>query len=223
MHKTSPKLSSRSKAAAPSMANGYDKMFDTSRIFQCPRRFNQQPKYLSPGQKFGAGSECETASARTVASLSASSRALLEIFDLVAGAVGGGAVAVPLASSAAATVGFTGAGILAGSPAAAMMAAAAVANGGGVASFSAVAGLQSVGAVGLAPSTAAGMAVLGTFELEGLLLVQAPCWLGRMVGSTLGVYNLGLIFVSARTNKRHHHHIGLAWDRGVKMAFCPYY
>jgi hypothetical protein len=28
----------------------------------------------------------------------------------------------------------------------------------------------------------------------------------RMVGSTLGVYNFGLIFVSARTNKRHHHH-----------------
>jgi hypothetical protein len=26
-----------------------------------------------------------------------------------------------------------------------------------------------------------------------------------MVGSTLGVYNFGLIFVSARTNKRHHH------------------
>jgi hypothetical protein len=26
-----------------------------------------------------------------------------------------------------------------------------------------------------------------------------------MVGSTLGVYSVGLIFVSARTNKRHHH------------------
>ncbi len=29
----------------------------------------------------------------------------------------------------------------------------------------------------------------------------------RMVGSTLGVYSFGLIFVSARTNKRHHHHL----------------
>ena len=29
----------------------------------------------------------------------------------------------------------------------------------------------------------------------------------RMVGSTLGVYGFGLIFVSARTNKRHHHHV----------------
>ena len=27
----------------------------------------------------------------------------------------------------------------------------------------------------------------------------------RMVGSTLGVYDFGLIFVSVRTNKRHHH------------------
>jgi hypothetical protein len=26
-----------------------------------------------------------------------------------------------------------------------------------------------------------------------------------MLGSTLGVYSFGLIFVSARTNKRHHH------------------
>jgi hypothetical protein len=29
----------------------------------------------------------------------------------------------------------------------------------------------------------------------------------RMVGSTLGVYNFGLIFVSERTNKRHHHRL----------------
>jgi hypothetical protein len=28
----------------------------------------------------------------------------------------------------------------------------------------------------------------------------------RMVGSTLGVYSFGLIFVPARTNKRYHHH-----------------
>jgi hypothetical protein len=89
---------------------------------------------------------------------------------LLAGAVGGGAVAVALAPSVAATVGFTGAGILAGSPAAAMMSAAAVANGGSVASFSAVAGLQSVGAVGLATSTAAGMAVLGAFAVGGVVL-----------------------------------------------------
>jgi hypothetical protein len=30
-----------------------------------------------------------------------------------------------------------------------------------------------------------------------------------MVGSTLGVYSFGLTFVSARTNKRHHHHVTL--------------
>jgi hypothetical protein len=29
----------------------------------------------------------------------------------------------------------------------------------------------------------------------------------RMVGSTLGVYSFALIFVSARTNKRHHHQV----------------
>ena len=28
----------------------------------------------------------------------------------------------------------------------------------------------------------------------------------RMLGSTIGVYSFGLIFVSARTNKRYHHH-----------------
>ena len=34
----------------------------------------------------------------------------------------------------------------------------------------------------------------------------------RMVGRTLGVYSFGLIFVSARTNKTHHHlEIALAW------------
>ena len=32
---------------------------------------------------------------------------------------------------------------------------------------------------------------------------KQPC----MVGSTLGVYSFGLIFVSTRTSKRHHHHL----------------
>jgi hypothetical protein len=98
---------------------------------------------------------------------------------VVAGAVGGGAVAVALAPSAAATAGFTAAGILAGSPAAAMMSAAAIAKGGGVASFSAVSGLQSVGAVGLATSTAAGMAVLGTGAVLGCALGAGTVFVGR--------------------------------------------
>ncbi|NXC43161.1 IFI27 protein, partial [Penelope pileata] len=46
-------------------------------------------------------------------------------------------------------MGFTAAGIAAGSVAAKMMSAAAIANGGGVAAGSTVAVLQSVGAVGL--------------------------------------------------------------------------
>ncbi|NXI48015.1 I27L2 protein, partial [Galbula dea] len=45
-------------------------------------------------------------------------------------------------------LGFTGAGIAAGSIAAKMMSAAAIANGGGVAAGSTVAVLQSVGAAG---------------------------------------------------------------------------
>ncbi|XP_063033675.1 interferon alpha-inducible protein 27-like protein 2A isoform X6 [Melospiza melodia melodia] len=46
-------------------------------------------------------------------------------------------------------LGFTGAGIAAGSVAAKMMSAAAIANGGGVAAGSTVAVLQSIGAAGL--------------------------------------------------------------------------
>ena len=45
---TSPKLSLPSKAAAPSMAKSNGRMFTTNRMFQCPRKFNQLPKYLSP-------------------------------------------------------------------------------------------------------------------------------------------------------------------------------
>jgi hypothetical protein len=37
-----------------------------------------------------------------------------------------------------------------------------------------------------------------------------------MMGSTLGVYSFGLIFVSARTNKRHHHQLA----RRAKLKRC---
>ncbi|XP_035301810.1 interferon alpha-inducible protein 27-like protein 2A isoform X2 [Cricetulus griseus] len=71
---------------------------------------------------------------------------------IIGAAIGGvGAViAAPIALSA---LGFTGAGIAAGSIAAKMMSAAAIANGGGVAAGSLVATLQSVGAVGLSASS----------------------------------------------------------------------
>jgi hypothetical protein len=36
-------------------AKSNDRIFTTSRLFQCPRKFNQQPKFLSPGPKWGAG------------------------------------------------------------------------------------------------------------------------------------------------------------------------
>jgi hypothetical protein len=38
------------------------------------------------------------------------------------------------------------------------------------------------------------------------IISASPSKQPRMVGSTLAVYSFGLIFVSARTNKRHHHH-----------------
>ena len=69
-------------------------------------------------------------------------------------------------------VGFTGAGITAGSMAANMMSAAAVANGGGVAAGSAVAFLQSAGTVGLG---AIGNGVLGGTIGSFVKLVQGDC------------------------------------------------
>ncbi|XP_008397722.1 interferon alpha-inducible protein 27-like protein 2B isoform X1 [Poecilia reticulata] len=78
---------------------------------------------------------------------------------IAASAVLGGIGAVALAPVVLGAVGFTSAGIAAGSFAASMMSAAAVANGGGVAAGSLVAILQSAGAVGL--SAAASTAVAG--------------------------------------------------------------
>ncbi|XP_018778119.1 interferon alpha-inducible protein 27-like protein 2A isoform X1 [Serinus canaria] len=60
-------------------------------------------------------------------------------------------------------LGFTGAGIAAGSIAAKMMSAAAIANGGGVAAGSTVAVLQSIGAAGLSAGAKVGLtAALGS-------------------------------------------------------------
>ncbi|NXE93320.1 I27L2 protein, partial [Menura novaehollandiae] len=60
-------------------------------------------------------------------------------------------------------LGFTGAGIAAGSVAAKMMSAAAIANGGGVAAGSTVAVLQSIGAAGFSIGAKIGLtSVLGS-------------------------------------------------------------
>ncbi|XP_025041860.1 interferon alpha-inducible protein 27-like protein 2A [Pelodiscus sinensis] len=80
----------------------------------------------------------------------------------------GTGVAVVGAPVALWAVGFTGAGIAAGSIAAKMMSAAAIANGGGVAAGSLVAVLQSVGVTGL---PAAAQAVLvGAGAVVGALI-----------------------------------------------------
>jgi hypothetical protein len=49
-----------------------------------------------------------------------------------------------------------------------------------------------------------GPGAAGTFLLFHIISVS-PSKQPRMVGSFLGVYIVGQIFVSARTNKRHHH------------------
>ncbi|XP_046787864.1 interferon alpha-inducible protein 27, mitochondrial isoform X3 [Gallus gallus] len=81
--------------------------------------------------------------------------------NIIKAAIGGGVatgvalVAAPLIVGA---MGFTAAGISAGSIAAKMMSAAAIANGGGVAAGSIVAVLQSIGAAGLSFVAKVGLA-----------------------------------------------------------------
>ncbi|XP_054548736.1 interferon alpha-inducible protein 27-like protein 2A isoform X2 [Talpa occidentalis] len=78
------------------------------------------------------------------------------------GYVIGGVAAVVAAPVVLGAVGFTGAGIAAGSVAAKMMSAAAIANGGGVAAGSLVATLQSAGAAGLSASSNALLGAAGS-------------------------------------------------------------
>ncbi|OPJ71764.1 interferon alpha-inducible protein 27-like protein 2 isoform A [Patagioenas fasciata monilis] len=79
----------------------------------------------------------------------------------IGAAVGAGLllVGIPLAIGA---LGFTSAGIAAGSVAAKMMSAAAIANGGGVAAGSTVAVLQSIGAAGMSLGAKIGLGTLGS-------------------------------------------------------------
>uniref|UniRef100_A0A8C3Y368 Uncharacterized protein n=1 Tax=Catharus ustulatus TaxID=91951 RepID=A0A8C3Y368_CATUS len=75
----------------------------------------------------------------------------------VIGATVGAGVALVGIPACIGALGFTGAGIAAGSIAAKMMSAAAIANGGGVAAGSTVAVLQSVGAAGFSLGTKIGL------------------------------------------------------------------
>nr|XP_060639752.1 interferon alpha-inducible protein 27-like protein 2A [Anolis sagrei ordinatus] len=80
--------------------------------------------------------------------------------------LGGATIGVPLALG---VLGFTAAGITAGSVAAGMMSSAAAAGGGGVAAGSLVAVLQSIGAAGLSASATASSTVSGTLLAAVLL------------------------------------------------------
>ncbi|KAL8186964.1 UNVERIFIED_CONTAM: hypothetical protein K2H54_025002 [Gekko kuhli] len=86
----------------------------------------------------------------------------------IAAAAVAGAAATAALPAVVGVLGFTGAGIAAGSTAASMMSASAIANGGGVAAGSVVAVLQSVGAAGVSAATsvagAAGGALLGALS-----------------------------------------------------------
>ncbi|XP_074419469.1 interferon alpha-inducible protein 27-like protein 2A [Larus michahellis] len=85
----------------------------------------------------------------------------MDFLGIVMGATAGlglAAVGVPMAVGA---LGFTAAGITAGSVAAKMMSAAAIANGGGVAAGSTVAVLQSIGAAGVPTAVQAALTAVG--------------------------------------------------------------
>ncbi|XP_034609785.1 interferon alpha-inducible protein 27-like protein 2A isoform X2 [Trachemys scripta elegans] len=86
---------------------------------------------------------------------------MVGFIPIAVGATIGLGVATVGVPGALGAVGFTGAGIAAGTPAAKMMSAAAIANGGGVAAGSTVAVLQSVGAAGLSLATKGAVTAVG--------------------------------------------------------------
>lgn len=103
-------------------------------------------------------------------------------------AIAGGAVAPTVVVGGIQAIGFTSAGIAAGSTAAGMMSSAAIASGGAIASGSTVATLQTIGAVGAlagGPLAAAiiGGSVLGVGATYGVIKIHESlknpnneCW-----------------------------------------------
>jgi hypothetical protein len=60
---------------------------------------------------------------------------------------------------------------------------------------------------GVRSGPGAARTILLFYTISARPISARPSKQPRMVGSTLGVYSFGLIFVSARTNKRHHHQV----------------
>uniref|UniRef100_A0A8C9X0M4 Interferon alpha-inducible protein 27-like protein 2A n=1 Tax=Sander lucioperca TaxID=283035 RepID=A0A8C9X0M4_SANLU len=89
-------------------------------------------------------------------------------FVALGGGALGAAVATPVVLGVVGAIGFTSAGIAAGSYAASLMSAAAVANGGGVAAGSLVAICQAAG--GLSGAATAAAASAGAAGVGGTVL-----------------------------------------------------
>ncbi|XP_063212217.1 interferon alpha-inducible protein 27-like protein 2B, partial [Chroicocephalus ridibundus] len=118
-----------------------------------------QLRALGGGGRRGPGSERTPHTSRS--SAARPGQPTMDFLGIVMGATAGlglAAVGVPMAVGA---LGFTAAGITAGSVAAKMMSAAAIANGGGVAAGSTVAVLQSIGAAGVPTAVKATLTAIG--------------------------------------------------------------
>ncbi|XP_060938725.1 interferon alpha-inducible protein 27-like protein 2A [Limanda limanda] len=93
---------------------------------------------------------------------------MIGLVGKMAAMIAGAAGAVILVPVTLGAIGFTSAGIAAGSTAATMMSSAAVAGGGGVAAGSLVAVLQSAGAAGLSWAVTGAVASTGA-AVTGLM------------------------------------------------------
>ncbi|CAL4078311.1 unnamed protein product [Meganyctiphanes norvegica] len=124
---------------------------DQSTVVQCPISHNVVHDLLRAAENIDQAQN----------GMSDTTKKILTGVGIGVGTVVTGVAAVLAAPVVLTGIGFTSAGIAAGSFAASMMSAAALAEGGGVAAGSLVALLQSAGAVGLGAGAAAGVGAAG--------------------------------------------------------------